>query len=153
MNTSEKELISEMLNFSSERLLGNFSIKSVVFKIVADYLNRLNGQDGFDFNRLRAQDFLTEVEQYLLQHVGEALPDLKSLASQFGMSESTFRRQFKKRYGVTMSAFFISSKMEYARQLLDQNHSVSNVAKLVGYQSVEKFSKMYKRHYKQLPGK
>jgi two-component system response regulator YesN len=91
---------------------------------------------------------ICEVEQYLNSHIKGKLPVLKALAQKFSISESTLKRQFKKRLGVNISNYFINKKMEYAKQIMRENSiGVTDAAHIVGYTSVHNFITMFKKHY------
>ncbi len=146
MTLSEKKLIQELLEHSWEKSLGSFYIKSAVLKIISDFFYKIKDRETFNIsNHLNSS--ISEVEKYLVQNVTGALPNLKELAGKFCISESTLKRHFKKNYGVNISTYFIYKKMEYARQLMqEQKKSLAEAAGLLGYRNINHFATTFKRY-------
>lgn len=152
MSLSERKLVEEMINTRWQKHFGTFYIKSAVLKIISDFFHRLKERDTLPITNPCPKPSITEVEQYLSERITGPLPDLKALAHQFSMSECTLKRQFKKRYGINMSTYFIRKKMEYARQMMqEKNSSVMETAHNVGYRSVHNFIAMFRKHFGSLP--
>ena len=146
MTSAEKEQIEELFNLSKENQFGTFYVRTAVLKIMIDFLRDLDVERFVKVNTT-IRSTIDEAKNYLRKHVATGIPDLKALAKELSLSESTLKRQFKKHTGLTMSAFFIQSKMEYAQQLiLKQGTTIAETAGLVGYRSVDKFARMYKKH-------
>jgi AraC-like DNA-binding protein len=146
MTSAEKEQICELFNLSKQKQFGTFYVRTAVLKIMIDFLRNL-GAERFTKINTTIRGTIDEIKNYLRKHITGGIPDLKALATEFCLSESTLKRHFKKHTGLTMSAFFIQSKMEYAQQLISkQGTTVAETAGLVGYRSVHKFVRMYKKH-------
>lgn len=70
--------------------------------------------------------------------------DFHQLASEVGMSYSTFRRLFKQETGLPPGEYFIAMKMNRAKQLLLADKTIQEVADLLGFDSVYYFSRLFK---------
>lgn len=65
-----------------------------------------------------------------------------------GRSESTFRREFKERYGTSPRQWLISKRLEKAKQLLQtSNMSVTEISLEIGYENISHFIKEFKKQY------
>ena len=149
MTSSNKKYVQELFDASWKKSLGSFYIKSAVLKIVCDFFYKLKQSETFSTNNPCIDISLTEVENYLSDHLTAPLPNLKDLAHKFSLSESTLKRHFKKKYGVNMSTFFIRNKMEYAQRLINEkNISVSETAFMLGYKNVNNFITMFGKYAK-----
>jgi two-component system response regulator YesN len=85
--------------------------------------------------------------QCLCKRITGPLPDTKELAQQFFMSESTLKRKFKKRFGLSMSTYFIIKKMAYAQQLMTvAGATLKDTASMVGYKNITNFAAMFKKY-------
>lgn len=116
------------------KLLSNFFCK----------LRELNDQDGV---LLPGNSYLFELEQYLKNNVKDKLPCLKLFTEKYLLSVSTIKRQFKKKYGVNISTYFMNKKMEYAQMAMREGSiDFSEAAKMVGYSSVHNFKCMFKKY-------
>jgi len=153
MDASEKKIVQELLDLSWKKSLGSFYIKSCVLKIVSDFFYKIKERETFSINNFVLDTLITKVEKYLTNDFTGTLPNLKDLADKFSLSESTLKRHFKKTYGVNMSSYFISKKMEYARDLiLQSNTNIAEAASLLGYRNINHFITIFKKHYGSFPG-
>ena len=76
--------------------------------------------------------------------VGERLT-IKDLAARLGYSAAYLKKTFKTRTGESIMQTFIRMKIERAKQLLAEEHyTVSETAELLGYDTVQYFSKQFK---------
>ncbi len=64
---------------------------------------------------------------------------------------SYLSRLFKKRYGVSVQDFLVDVRLSKAAEFLRKGNNVSISAKLVGYEDVFNFSKMFKKKYGMSP--
>jgi len=68
------------------------------------------------------------------------------IARELNLNARYLSRIFKKEMGVSPQEYCISYKMQKASELLQRKMSVSETAKLVGYDDVFTFSKIFKKH-------
>lgn len=69
-----------------------------------------------------------------------------------GRSESTFRREFKARFGIPPRQWIIRKRLEKAYELLEStNWEVAQVAEAVGYDNVSHFISAFKKEYQRTP--
>ena len=112
MTSSEKQEVKELLDRSSSNSLGTFYVKTAVLKIICEFFNKMKGQDLLKAHSMPVHALMCEVEKYLIRQSAGKLPNLKELGKRFSISESTLKRHFKKRFGVTISTYFTEKKMQ-----------------------------------------
>jgi AraC family transcriptional regulator, carnitine catabolism transcriptional activator len=84
-------------------------------------------------------------------HVDDPL-SCGALAQQLGLSLRQLERRFKQQLGQTLHSEYMLVRVEKAHQYLQQTRlSVTEVAALTGFSSVEYFSKVYRRVFGVLP--
>ncbi len=91
------------------------------------------------------------IRQLMEAHFDKPLtiPDYAYLS---GRSESTFRREFKQRFGLPPNQWLIRKRLEKAKELLQEpDYPVSSVALQVGYENVSHFIQTFKSHFQQTP--
>lgn len=92
------------------------------------------------------------LQGFMEEHYSKPL-SIKDYASLTGRSESTFRREFKLKYGIAPRKWIINKRMEKAQKLLKgADFSVNEVAMEVGYDNVSHFIKAYKNSFGETPG-
>ena len=86
-------------------------------------------------------------------HVDDPL-SCDAVAQQLGLSLRQLERRFKQQLGQTLHSEYMLVRVEKAHQYLQQTTlSVTEVAALTGFTSVEYFSKVYRRVFGVLPSK
>lgn len=95
---------------------------------------------------------IEDIHAYILQHLDKPLPNLKSLAHQFGTNEFKLKYGFKKIYGITVFRFLLRERLRRAALLLRNTEiPLKKIAALTGFKSYPHFSRAFKRRYKQGP--
>ncbi len=85
---------------------------------------------------------------YLKEHYCDCNIDYFQPAKISGISYSYFKRIFTSVFGVTPVKYVRNLKMQRAKELLKTNHySITEVAKLCGFDDLYFFSKCFKAHY------
>jgi len=77
---------------------------------------------------------------------------LDDFEKQFGYNKYHIEKLFKKQFGVGLIQYRNKIRLLSARELL-KNKSVTEVAEIVGYQSIYSFSRAYKNHFGKSPEK
>ena len=97
-------------------------------------------------------DTVVERARAIMQaHVDDPL-SCGALAQQLGLSLRQLERRFKQQLGQTLHSEYVLVRVEKAHQYLQQTGlSVTEVAALTGFSSVEYFSKVYRRVFGVLP--
>jgi AraC-like DNA-binding protein len=86
-----------------------------------------------------------KARQYLVDNYKESI-DAKALAQDMGLSTSRFRAVFKEHTGVAPHQYQIDVRMNLARHWLNEsNHTISEIAEMLGFSSVYYFSRLFKR--------
>lgn len=77
---------------------------------------------------------------------------MEKLANEMQVGYETFRKEFRRLYGVSPNKYRIAKKMEQARMLLDSGITIKEIARMVGYEDVYAFSKQFAKTYGIAPG-
>jgi AraC-like DNA-binding protein len=149
----EKEIINSLFDEKST-IIGNFFYRSKVLGILTKFFTKISGRHSlYSGADLYHEQAIIEVEKILIANINIGLPNLKRLAQQFALSESTLRRYFKRQYGMNIYSYFLEKRMSYAKELLEgKKVTVTEVAYMMGYEKVSQFSNLFKRYYGLLPG-
>jgi AraC-like DNA-binding protein len=94
---------------------------------------------------------IAKARKYIHANLDQPLP-LGAVARQAGLSESHFCRLFKEATGLTLTDYVNRCRIEWAkRELLRPEARVSEIAFLVGYQSLSQFNRSFARIVGQAP--
>ncbi|MEM9829036.1 MAG: AraC family transcriptional regulator [Bacteroidota bacterium] len=91
------------------------------------------------------------IRQFMEEHYDKPL-SVADYAYLTGRSESSFRREFKTRFGTTPRQWIIRQRLEKAHDLLENTpKDVTQVALEVGYENISHFISEYKKQYGHTP--
>ena len=94
---------------------------------------------------------VSNLRQFMEENYDKGLT-VEDYAYLTGRSESTFRRDFKNRFGTTPRQWIIRRRLERAHHLLNTTDwEVTQVAEAVGYDNVSHFISAFKRKYQRTP--
>jgi AraC-like DNA-binding protein len=154
-NITERKMIQNIFEDKGMKKIGSLFLKSRIVTLIHEFITKSSERQSllapshnniYEFN-------IRLVEKKLINSFETALPSSKDLAHEFGFSDSTLKRNFKKVYGKTIRDYYLDKKMIYAKELLsDHNKTVTEIAYLLGYEKVSQFIVTFKKHIGCLPG-
>ena len=93
-----------------------------------------------------------DIIKYIDKHLSQQLT-VSGIAEQFSYSSTYISRLFKAKTGLSLKEYIIAMKMNYAEKLLREGKSsLSEISGLIGYESVQSFSKQFKKITGKTPG-
>lgn len=149
----EETLINSLYGREA-RLIGKFFYHSKAFNIVTEFFTKIADRRSLHSGPdLYYEQTMIDIEKKLIENLANVMHNAGKLAQEFGLSESTMKRYFKRRYGKNIYRYFLEKKMNLARELLEERKgTVTEVAYMVGYDRVSQFSNLFKRYYGTQPG-
>ncbi|MBU3099492.1 MULTISPECIES: AraC family transcriptional regulator [Clostridium] len=145
IKTIIKNLIME--NYKGDIYYNNCSISwaNILFSNILR-----NYSDTIQFYNYDIDNDFSLILQYI-QHNYRDL-SLKALAKHFHYSEAYLSTLIKKNIGLNFVAFITKLKMSDAKDyLINTNLSIEKISEYVGYNSVDHFSRTFKKYYKKSP--
>ena len=148
MNVVEKKNVLELSAMAISEDIASFYFKSNVLKIIGDFFFKLVEDKFLDFPVVSEHSPLDEIEKYLSDNP-TSFKTTEDLANRFSMSESSLKKLFKRRYGTSIPTFIINKRMELAKRYVQEEEKTLNeAARMVGYKNVRHFIARYKKHFK-----
>ena len=127
---------------SNPQLYNVYELSEVLGKLVAD----LKGNETSRYSRK-----VREVISYMEEHYGEDV-NLSVMADQLHLSTIYICQIFKREVGVTFKEYLTKIRMREAVRLLESGrYKVYEVSGMVGYQTVQYFSRVFKRETGKYP--
>ncbi len=94
---------------------------------------------------------LEEIHDHILKSYGQNL-SLGEFGKQYFISTNYLNHSFKKKYGMPINQFLISTRMKAAMDLITgTNLPLQSISQLVGYSDFYYFSRIFKKHYNNIP--
>jgi AraC-like DNA-binding protein len=119
------------------------------------FANQFKLNEGFDKHiKLSTSDNqkIQAIENYLTKNLTNQFIGIEELAKLFFVSPTKLKLNFKSVYGVSIYQYYLSKQMILAHQLIsEKNVLIKDVAALLGYDNVSKFTLAYKKHFGFLP--
>jgi two-component system response regulator YesN len=102
----------------------------------------------------RSKDHLIyEVKQYIEDHFNDFDLSLKSISDRFGINGKYASQLFKEKFEIKFVDFLIGLRIDQAQKLLrETNESINEISRLVGYEHVISFGRIFKKMVGLSPG-
>jgi signal transduction histidine kinase/ligand-binding sensor domain-containing protein/CheY-like chemotaxis protein len=97
------------------------------------------------------REFLHQLTELVDEHYNDPNFTIADLAQLLGISRSMLHLKMKKIVQISASEFIKNKRMDRAVRLLDEGHTIAEVAYKVGFNDPNYFSKVFKKHFKVLP--
>ncbi|WEK37225.1 MAG: AraC family transcriptional regulator [Candidatus Pseudobacter hemicellulosilyticus] len=123
--------------------------------LVISFLEKTIERSGKDIQANNDAHFekIMEAEAILKAHLQKTLPNVGVIAHQVALSESTLKRHFKVVFGKSVYEYYLSKKMQLAKNLLlERPLTVNETAEILGYEKVSNFIDIFKKHHGYSPG-
>lgn len=146
-------LMNEMRKIPFGTPLYDVFLKGTVYGLLSDYLGQLVKQEVL-IEKVFQEDIIQiiSVQAYLIENIKAHFPGISMLASKACMSESKFKRLFKKITGMSPNAFFLSNKLSFAREMLESgDYTVSEVALAFNFFDASHLIEQFKHNYQITP--
>jgi len=147
-------LIQSIKNKSVYDISFDSLLKGISLKLLGNFFNKF-------YDSQTEKNEITEIENeavnrtrdYLVNNLYGPFPSLTFLSAMAGMSESKYKKMFKKCFNNTPNNFFITEKMHLAKELLESGefHSLTDVVYELNYSKLSYFSSKYYELFKRKP--
>ena len=130
---------------------GRFVVQNAYASLLLLFLNRQFQADPSSYKNTMPA-YITGTMQYIESHLDEPLR-LSVLAKRFHMSENYLSAQFKHHTGLTLRAYLLDRKINYAKLLLQEGASVTDACYRSGFNDYANFIRSFKKATGVSPGK
>ena len=114
-----------------------------------------NGTPQGKFTPKKSARFIGQPLYDIIRFIDKTTPDVPSvreICEKFRYSESYISHMFKKRLGIGISDYIIDSKLCHGEMLLvDEKHTISEIAHIIGYGSPQSFCKAFRKKFGMSP--
>lgn len=142
----EKMTKRESAPFAGEQLIKN-CIELLLISIIRNNIDTFTAPDkAFELNNFtNSTDIIAErILEVLHRNIYNNI-NLETIAKELAFSKTYVKYVFKKHTGTTIIQYYIKLKIDEAKKLLSQNeHTVTEIADMLGFNSIHYFSKQFK---------
>ncbi len=130
---------------------GRTVVQNAYVSLLLLFLNRQYQADPASYKNTMPA-YITGTMQYIESHLEEPLR-LSVLANRFHISESYLSSQFKHHTGLTLRAYLLDRKINFAKALLQEGASVTEACYRSGFNDYANFIRSFKKVTGVSPGK
>jgi AraC-like DNA-binding protein len=118
--------------------------RAILYEVLADLYNDLCTDTIDAQNDHRPVTIISNLIKYISNHISEDIT-LEQLAKESNFSSCYLCRIFKKYTGCTMTKYIISKRIDYVKNLLKQNCTISEACEQAGFNNYSYFYKVFKK--------
>mgnify|MGYP001942453495 CR=1 FL=1 len=139
--------------YAGGSLIGHLHALNLLTSILSEFF--MEPEQKVVINKTEAQEFdlssFLDAKENLEYHWQEA-PHIEEICEDTGLSESQFKKSFKKIFGYSPYKHYLNYRMQRAKELLlTGRYTISEVSYMLGYENLTKFSKAFKKCLGMLP--
>lgn len=156
IDTNQIEIINTFKEDNSFKDLSkNFFLESKANELVHYTIEKisksLNSSNflSYDEDRLTS---LKRAKEIIMKEYSKNL-SIKEIAYRSAINECYLKKDFKEYFGVTVYEMLQKQRLQIAKQLLENDGSVKEIALKVGYKHTGNFSKLFQNHFGISPSK
>lgn len=149
MSTESFYLINDLRKLKPGSEIFNLNLIAVTYQLFSNYMDQLfNG--SIIIEKVDQRDFsnIIAAQNFLIDTIEGNFPSIKTMAEQAFMSETKFKKLFKKITGTTPNSFFLKSKLRKAKELLeDQNYTITETCDKLQFTNYSYFIFKFREHF------
>jgi len=142
-------LMNELRKVPPSGPLYDLYITGTVYGLIADYLDQIINQEII-IEQVFPEDVghIISSQAYLIAHIETAFPGIQFLAAAANMSETKYKKLFKKISGISPHLFFQSNKLSYAKEMLETGEfTIGEIADKFGFFDSTHLIEQFKNTY------
>lgn len=149
MSNECHRIISDLRKMEVGKGAFDLYLASAAHLLVSDYLTQML-HDTIIIEKVDKDDLLSiiEVQTFLIDGVEGFFPSINVIAGKANMSDSKFKKLFKKITGKTPNSYFMENKLIKAKKLIEEKElSISEVSERLNFSSHSYFSSQFKEYF------
>lgn len=142
-------LMDELRKYPLRGSLYDVFIKGTVYGLISDYLDQLINEEII-LETVIEQDItgIISSQSYLIEHIKDHFPGIPELASSAYMSETKYKKMFKKITGHSAHTFFLTNKLSFAKEQLESgNFTIAEIAEQYNFFDASHLIEQFKNTY------
>ena len=128
--------------------LFNLNLMAAGYHLISNYIDQILHNDVIE--KVNNVDLLNiiNVQRILINNIQEPFPSVKTIAEKANMSETKFKKLFKKITGMTPNNFYLAHKLEKAKELLEiKTNTITSVCDELQFSSYDYFIFQFRKYF------
>ena len=128
--------------------LFNINLMAAGYHLISNYIDQILANDVIE--KVNKEDLLNiiNVQKLLINSTQEPFPSVKTIAGKANMSETKFKKIFKKVTGMTPNNYHLTHKLKKAKELLEnKTYSISEVSDQLQFSSYSYFIFKFRKYF------
>jgi len=153
MSGNSWHIINEFRKLSPESISFDLFLGATVYNLLSDYLEHLMNRE-IVIGKLLSSDITTIMasQSILIKDVAGVFPGIAALAAEACMSETKYKKLYKKITGFTPNSFFLNNKLELARELLASGqYTIGEISDKLNFANASHLTELFKNNFGVLP--
>lgn len=153
MSSASWHIINEFRKINHGGVAFDLFLGAMVYNLLSDYLGHLMNREIMIGKLVSADVALIMASQSTLaKDVTSVFPGISALAAEACMSETKYKKLYKKITGFSPNSFFLNNKLELARELLSSGqYTVGEISDKLNFASASHLTALFKNHFGVLP--
>lgn len=153
MSNASLQFIDEFRKRDIDPLCFDLFLSATVYNLLGDYLDESVKKDLI-ISKLNNTDFTSIIasQEFLINKLNDSFPGITILAENAFMSETKFKKLYKKITGLTPYEFYLNNKLELTRELLvSGKYSIGEIAENLKFPTASNLTHLFKNYFGVLP--
>lgn len=149
MSNESRRILSDLRKIEVGGGTFDLFLASAAHLLVSDYLTQMTN-DIVIIEKVDKDDFasIIRVQTFLNDSIEGHFPSIKVLSSRANMSESKFKKLFKKITGATAHSYFMENKLIRAKELIEEKQlSIFEISNRLHFASYSYFASRFKEYF------
>lgn len=128
--------------------LFNINLMAAGYHLISNYLDRMLNNEVIE--KVDNEDLLNiiNVQKVLINSIEKPFPSVKTIADKAHMSQTKFKKLFRKITGMTPNNFHLTYKLEKAKELLEnKTYSITEVSDQLQFSSYTYFIFKFRKYF------
>lgn len=153
MSNTGLQFIDEFRKRVVNPLCYDLFLSATVYNLLGDYLDELVKKELI-IGKLNETDFtyIIASQKFLIDKLNDSFPGIAILAENACMSETKFKKLYKKITGLTPYEFYTKNRLELTRDLLvSGKYSIGEIAEELKFPTASNLTNLFKNYFGILP--
>lgn len=126
----------------------NINLVAATYQLFSNYMNQLFNESIIEKVNKHDLSSIISTQNFLLNNVEKTFPSIKTMAEKAFMSETKFKKLFKKITGTTPNSFFLDCKLRKAKELLEEErYTISETCDKLNFTNYSYFIFKFRDHF------